>query len=67
MKTALSLPLRKLRNTEMNELMALLAGAAMGFVFALMRLPIPAPPTIAGVLGIVGITVGYFLASKVIG
>lgn len=51
----------------MNELMALLAGAAMGFVFALMRLPIPAPPTIAGVLGIVGITVGYFLASKVIG
>lgn len=67
MKMALILHLRKLRNTEMSELMALLAGAVMGFVFALMRLPIPAPPTLAGVLGIVGITVGYFLASKVIG
>lgn len=39
----------------------------MGFVFAIMRLPIPAPPTLAGVLGIVGITVGYFLATKFIG
>jgi len=51
----------------MSEAMALLAGAAMGFVFAIMRLPIPAPPTLAGVLGIVGITVGYFLATKFIG
>jgi XapX domain-containing protein len=51
----------------MSEAMALLVGAAMGFVFAIMRLPIPAPPTLAGVLGIVGITVGYFLATKFIG
>ena len=51
----------------MSELLAGLAGLGVGFIFAIMRLPIPAPPTLAGVLGIVGITVGYFLASKVIG
>jgi XapX domain-containing protein len=49
----------------MTELMALLVGAIMGFAFALLRLPIPAPPTLAGVLGIVGITVGFYLAGKI--
>ena len=67
MKTVLSLRLKKLQNTIMPELMSLLAGTAMGFAFAIMRLPIPAPPTLAGILGIVGITVGFFLASKLIG
>jgi XapX domain-containing protein len=51
----------------MPEVMALVAGTALGFVFAIMRLPIPAPPTLAGVLGIVGITAGYFIAGKVFG
>jgi len=51
----------------MHEGLALIAGAVMGFLFALMRLPIPAPPTLAGVLGIIGIAVGYYLAGKVIG
>lgn len=51
----------------MAEAMSLVAGAVLGFVFALMRLPIPAPPTLAGVLGIIGITVGYFFASRLIG
>lgn len=51
----------------MHELLAIVAGAALGFAFAIMKLPIPAPPTLAGVLGIVGITAGYYLASKVIG
>lgn len=43
-------------------LYALLCGAAVGFLFGKLRLPIPAPPTIAGILGIVGIALGYFLS-----
>jgi XapX domain-containing protein len=42
---------------------ALIAGTLVGIVFALLRQPVPAPPTAAGVAGIVGISVGYWLAS----
>lgn len=38
---------------------ALLTGFLAGAVFALVGVPIPAPPTIAGVLGIVGIYLGF--------
>jgi len=38
---------------------ALLTGAIAGGVFGLVGVPIPAPPNLAGVLGIVGIFVGY--------
>ncbi|WP_054636304.1 MULTISPECIES: XapX domain-containing protein [Bacillaceae] len=38
---------------------ALLTGAVVGFLFALLRLPIPAPPAFAGIMGIVGIFLGY--------
>lgn len=51
----------------MHEATAILAGAIMGFGFALLKLPIPAPPTLAGVLGIVGITIGYFIAQRFFG
>lgn len=47
-----------------DYLYALLTGAAVGFLFAKFRLPVPAPPTIAGILGIVGITLGYVLGKK---
>ncbi|BAB07525.1 XapX domain-containing protein [Halalkalibacterium halodurans] len=42
-------------------LLAFVAGLAVGFLFALIKLPIPAPPALAGILGIVGIYVGYKL------
>jgi XapX domain-containing protein len=67
MKTALNSHLRKSLNTRMHELLAVVAGGVVGFLFATLRLPIPAPPTLAGVLGIVGITVGYYLAVKLFG
>lgn len=35
-------------------------GFITGFVFSLLKLPIPAPQNLAGVMGIVGIFVGYF-------
>lgn len=40
-------------------ILALIAGAIVGFVFALIKLPIPAPPALAGVMGIVGVFLGY--------
>jgi XapX domain-containing protein len=43
---------------------ALVTGVVAGFAFAKMKLPIPAPPTLAGVLGIVGVFLGYLLAKR---
>jgi XapX domain-containing protein len=40
---------------------ALATGMVVGAVFALMDLPIPAPPTIIGIAGIFGIFLGYIL------
>lgn len=40
---------------------AFLTGLVTGGVFAFLEVPIPAPPNLAGVLGIVGIFVGFKL------
>lgn len=45
----------------MSALAALAAGTVCGAVFAALRLPVPAPPSVAGVLGIVGLWLGYTL------
>lgn len=42
---------------------ATLAGMACGVVFSLLKLPIPAPPVLAGVMGIVGVFLGYMLVN----
>ncbi|GEL09069.1 XapX domain-containing protein [Salisediminibacterium halotolerans] len=42
-------------------LLALLAGAIVGFLFGIIKLPIPAPPALAGVMGIFGVYLGYQL------
>jgi XapX domain-containing protein len=42
-------------------ILSLLTGMMVGFLFALLRLPIPAPPALAGVTGIVGIYLGVKL------
>jgi XapX domain-containing protein len=39
--------------------LALVAGATTGALFAYLRVPVPAPPTVAGIMGIVGIYIGY--------
>ncbi|MCP3027539.1 XapX domain-containing protein [Halobacillus sp. A5] len=39
--------------------LALAAGFIVGAVFAIFRLPIPAPPALAGIAGIVGIYLGF--------
>jgi len=45
-------------------LLALAAGAIVGIVFSLIKLPLPAPPVLSGIAGIFGIylgSVGYQL------
>lgn len=44
-----------------ETLLALATGMVVGFLFALFRLPIPAPPVFSGIIGIVGIYLGYRL------
>ncbi|MCE0558437.1 MULTISPECIES: DUF1427 family protein [unclassified Motilimonas] len=43
----------------MNEIViAILAGFVVGVVFSALKLPIPAPPVLSGVMGIVGVYLG---------
>ncbi|NIP97432.1 MAG: XapX domain-containing protein [Akkermansiaceae bacterium] len=39
-------------------LLALIVGVAVGLVFSASKLPLPSPPVLAGVVGIVGIYLG---------
>jgi XapX domain-containing protein len=43
----------------MMELKSFLTATAFGFAFGAMKLPIPAPISFAGVLGVVGVFLGY--------
>ena len=45
----------------MQILLATVAGVTLGGVFALLKLPVPAPSTFTGVMGLFGITVGYLI------
>lgn len=47
-------------------LMTTLVGACVGGIFSAFKLPIPAPPVFAGLMGIVGLWIGYALVTKVI-
>ncbi len=40
-------------------ILAIVTGFLVGFIFALFKLPIPAPPALAGIAGIVGIYLGF--------
>lgn len=42
-------------------ILSLITGIIVGLVFGLIKLPIPAPDRIEGILGIVGIFLGYIL------
>ncbi|MGD8192395.1 XapX domain-containing protein [Brevibacillus ginsengisoli] len=39
-------------------------GLIFGVLVSLFRLPLPAPPTLAGVMGIVGVYLGYVIVSQ---
>lgn len=46
--------------------MTTLVGAVVGGVFSAFKLPIPAPPVFAGLMGIVGLWIGYAIVTKVL-
>lgn len=39
-------------------LLALFAGVVVGLVFAFLKLPLPAPPVLSGIIGIFGVYLG---------
>ncbi|MEY3434787.1 MAG: hypothetical protein RLZZ195_269 [Pseudomonadota bacterium] len=42
-----------------------IVGAVVGGIFSAFKLPIPAPPVFSGLMGIVGLWIGYALVTKV--
>lgn len=44
--------------------LATATGIAVGALFAYLRVPIPAPPELPGIMGIVGIYLGYKLVQR---
>ena len=51
--------------TMRDIFMTTLVGAVVGGVFSAFKLPIPAPPVFAGLMGIVGLWIGYAVVTKV--
>jgi XapX domain-containing protein len=49
-----------------EALLSLLAGLIVGVLFILVRLPIPAPPVLSGILGIVGIWLGGIVGQYIL-
>lgn len=45
---------------------ALILGTVVGAIFAFFKLPVPAPATLAGILGIVGLYAGWTLVSRLL-
>lgn len=49
-----------------DNLLALFTGSLVGAIFAFFKLPIPAPPALPGVAGIVGIYLGFKLINIIL-
>ena len=46
-------------------ILSLLAGTVCGSVFQFLKLPIPAPPVISGIVGIVGVYLGSLIVGYI--
>lgn len=44
--------------------LSILTGGVAGVLFALFKLPVPAPPVFAGVAGIIGLWAGYAVITR---
>lgn len=47
-------------------LLSTITGFGCGLVFAIFKLPVPAPPVFAGVSGIIGLWAGYSIIISVL-
>ena len=47
-------------------LLTLVSGIVVGGLFSILDLPIPAPPSLSGIMGIVGIYCGYRLVELIV-
>lgn len=45
-------------------ILSLIAGMVIGIVFKMLKLPLPAPPVLAGVVGIFGVYLGGIIATN---
>ena len=45
---------------------ALILGTIVGAIFAVFKMPVPAPATFAGVLGIVGLYAGWTIVGRLL-
>lgn len=50
-----------------DALLALAGGVGVGVLFGFIKVPIPGPPTLAGVCGAIGLFVGSLLYAHVFG
>ena len=48
-----------------QALLSAVSGLTVGALFSFLELPIPAPPTLSGVLGIIGIYLGFILMNMI--
>lgn len=44
-----------------DMILSFVTGGLCGVVFAILKLPVPAPPVFSGILGIVGLWAGYMV------
>jgi len=51
----------------LETLLAAVVGFVVGFLFAFLKLPVPAPATLSGVMGIVGMFLGFVAAKTLLG
>jgi XapX domain-containing protein len=56
-----------MRRTMIREVfLTTLTGMGVGAVFSIFKLPVPAPPVFAGLMGIFGLWMGYGLVQRFI-
>lgn len=46
---------------------SLICGTIVGIVFSVAKMPVPAPPTIEGIMGIVGMFLGFTFMNYILG
>ncbi|WP_036140700.1 XapX domain-containing protein [Luteibacter sp. 9135] len=50
----------------MEPILAVTAGLAVGMLFSWLKLPLPAPPTLTGILGAFGVFLGSVIYRMVV-